>query len=88
MFDAQWRTVNRRSLPRHLSGGIARNAGQFAFAGNRLLALALGARDQRLGQRPFVVGQVARVAQLAAIITGAVSGRPHAKVPASWRGGR
>ena len=34
-------------------------------------------RDQRLHQSPFVVGQIARISQLAAVVTGAVLARPH-----------
>jgi hypothetical protein len=34
-------------------------------------------RDQRFDQSPFVVGQIARILQLAAVVTGAVFSRPH-----------
>src|ERR1700751_6123722 len=45
---------------------------------HRALATAsLARRDQRFDQSPFVVGQIARIAQLAAVVTGAVLARPH-----------
>src|SRR6266850_4910053 len=45
---------------------------------HRALASApLARRDQRFDQSPFVVGQVARISQLAAVVTGAVLARPH-----------
>ena len=48
-----------------------------------LVAAALGRRDQRPDQRPFLVRQVARIAQLAAVVSGAVLGRPHPAAPAN-----
>src|SRR5216684_14912 len=45
---------------------------------HRALATAsLARRDQRFDQSPFVVGQIARISQLAAVVTGAVLARPH-----------
>jgi len=45
---------------------------------HRALATAsLAPRDQRLDQSPFVIGQIARISQLAAVVTGAVLARPH-----------
>src|SRR5271163_4402856 len=45
---------------------------------HRALATAsLAPRDQWLDQSPFVVGQIARISQLAAVVTGAVLARPH-----------
>src|ERR1700683_4197051 len=45
---------------------------------HRALTSATLARwDQRFHQSPFVVGQIARIAQLAAVVTGAVLVRPH-----------
>src|SRR6476619_4596369 len=45
---------------------------------HRTLATAsLARRDQRFDQPPFVVSQIARISQLAAVITGAVLARPH-----------
>jgi hypothetical protein len=37
----------------------------------------LGRRDQRLDMRPFRIGQVARIAQLVAVVARAVLGSPH-----------
>src|SRR4029077_21280019 len=42
-----------------------------------LAATMLGRRDQELDQGPFLVGQVARVAQLVTVIAGTVFRRPH-----------
>src|SRR6266550_1291686 len=45
---------------------------------HRPLATAgLARRDQRFDQSPFLVGQIARISQLAAVVTGAVLARPH-----------
>src|SRR5450432_3681225 len=45
---------------------------------HRALASASLARpDQWFDQSPFVVGQIARISQLAAVVTGAVLARPH-----------
>jgi hypothetical protein len=45
-----------------------------------LVAASLGAPDLRPDRRPFIVGQVARIAQPAAVITGAVLDSPHARL--------
>src|ERR1022692_5099796 len=42
-----------------------------------LATASLAGWDQRLDQSPFVVGQIARISQLAAVVTGAVLARPH-----------
>src|SRR5216683_2243140 len=42
-----------------------------------LATASLARRDQRFNQSPFVVGQIARISQLAAVVTGAVLVRPH-----------
>src|SRR5450432_1968564 len=45
---------------------------------HRALATAsLAGRDQRCNQSPFVVGQIARISQLASVVMGAVLARPH-----------
>src|ERR1700688_3913463 len=45
---------------------------------HRALATAsLAWRDQRFDQSPFAVAQIARISQLAAVVTGAVLARPH-----------
>src|SRR6188472_3234284 len=48
-----------------------------------LVASALGSRDHRRNQRPFLIGQVARIAQLAAVVASAVLVGPHPKAPAN-----
>lgn len=53
-----------------------------------LVAATLGRRDQRLDQRPFIVGQVAWIAKLAPVITGAVFQHPYGMAPANRRGRR
>jgi hypothetical protein len=42
-----------------------------------LASARLAGRDQRFDQSPFVVGQIARISQLAAVVTGAVLARLH-----------
>src|SRR5271167_4917496 len=42
-----------------------------------LATASLARRDQRFDQPPFVVGQIARISQLAAVVTGSVLARPH-----------
>ena len=42
-----------------------------------LAAAPLGRGDQRLDMRPFLIGQVARIAQLVTVVAGAVLGSPH-----------
>jgi len=42
-----------------------------------LAATRLAGRKERLDQRPFLVGQIARIAQPVAVVAGAVLGRPH-----------
>src|SRR5271169_6647633 len=42
-----------------------------------LATASFAGRDQRFDQAPFVVGQIARISQLAAVVTGAVLARPH-----------
>lgn len=43
-----------------------------------LVATLLRRRDQRVDERPFLVGQVTRVAQTTTIIPGSIILRPHA----------
>src|SRR4051812_7227834 len=42
-----------------------------------LVAAALGRRDERRHMAPFLIGQIARIAQLAAVVPRAVLDRPH-----------
>src|SRR5271166_714207 len=46
-----------------------------------LVAAALTGWDQRFDQLPLVVSQIARIAQLAAVVTGSVLARPHLVTP-------
>jgi hypothetical protein len=47
------------------------------------VASSLSRRDQRSSKRPFVVGQIARLAKLAAVIAAAVVNGPHCRSPAN-----
>ena len=42
-----------------------------------LAAATLARRNQRLDMRPFLIGQVARIAQRVTVVAGAVFGGPH-----------
>src|SRR5215212_4852673 len=55
--------------------------GHLAQVDRPLVAAALGGRDQRGDQRPFLVGQVTWVAQLAAVVATTVPTRPHQWLP-------
>src|SRR6266478_2879438 len=46
-----------------------------------LVAAAFGGRDQWFDIRPFIVGQVTRISQFAAVVTSAVLRRPHRGAP-------
>jgi len=46
-------------------------------------AAGLARRDQRLDMRPLLIGQIARIAQLVAVLTGAVFISPHG-APREW----
>ena len=46
-----------------------------------LVATAFGWPNQRLHELPFLVGQVARIAQTIAVITPAILCRPHRRLP-------
>lgn len=48
-----------------------------------LVAAAFGRRDQRLDELPFLVGQIARVAQMAAIVSSAISPSSTSAVPSN-----
>jgi hypothetical protein len=49
------------------------------------VATALAWRDQRFDQFPFVVSEVAGIAQMAAVIPGAIFIRPHRRPSESGR---
>src|SRR5262245_54305643 len=50
-----------------------------------LVAAALGGRDQWFDMRPFIVGQVTRISQFAAVVTSAVLRHPHRWCPSRIR---
>jgi hypothetical protein len=49
----------------------------FAHIDMAPIAAALGSRNLRGNERPFLVSQIARISQLAAVVTLAVLHRPH-----------
>src|SRR5258706_4886713 len=53
----------------------------FAHLDMALVAAAFGGRDQWFDIRPFIVGQVTRISQFAAVVTSAVLRRPHRGAP-------
>src|SRR4051794_17906385 len=55
--------------------------GYLAQVDRPLVAAALGGRDQWGDQRPFLVGQVTWVAQLATVVATTVLTRPHQRLP-------
>jgi hypothetical protein len=60
-----------------LSESVRRlQAGLHSFLSMRQIEARRARRDQRFDQSPFVVGQIARISQLAAVVTGAALARP------------
>src|SRR5262245_28644467 len=57
----------------------------FAHLNTAPVAAALGGRDQWFDMRPFIVGQVTRISQFAAVVTSAVLRRPHRWCPSRIR---
>src|SRR5262245_54683936 len=57
----------------------------FAHLDMALVAATLGGRDQWFDMRPFIVGQVTRISQFAAVVTSAVLRRPHRWCPSRIR---
>lgn len=59
---------------------IHRAIDQLALINGPLVAAALGRRDQRIDNCPFLVRQVAGISKLASVVTAAVLGRPHQRL--------
>src|SRR5438309_175326 len=57
----------------------------FAHLDMALVAAALGGRDQWFDMRPFIVGQITRISQFAAVVTSAVLPCPHRWCPSRIR---
>src|SRR4029077_357939 len=55
----------------------------FAHVDEAVDAAALAWRDQQLDKRPFIVGQITRISQFAAIVPRAILRRPHLVPPES-----
>jgi hypothetical protein len=68
------RALNPRSL--RLESVRRLQAGLHSFLSMRRIEARRARRDQRFDQSSFVVGQIARISQLAAVVTGAVLARP------------
>jgi hypothetical protein len=74
---ARWQVLRDRSPLTPRAQNIHDPVHHFANVDVATVAAALGGGDQRLDTRPFVVSQVARVAQLAAVVTPAALCRPY-----------
>ena len=75
---APWRQVLRQRRPLAASAQDVHDpVDHRALIDGPPVAAALGGWDQRGDDRPFFVGQIARVAQLAAVVFRPVLGRPH-----------
>lgn len=75
---ARWQVLRQRCPLAAGAQDIHDAIDDLAHIDGPLVAATLGRRDERVNQRPFGVRQVARIAQLAAVVAAAVLGRPHA----------
>jgi hypothetical protein len=66
----------RGAAARRLESVRRLQAGLHSFLSMRRIEARRARRDQRFDQSPFVVGQIARISQLAAVVTGAALARP------------
>src|SRR4029453_4308923 len=79
---AAWRQVFRDRTPlASRAQNIHNPVHHFAHLDMALVAAALGGRDQWFDMRPFIVGQVTRISQFAAVVPSAVLPRPHRWCP-------
>ena len=84
---ATWWQVLRQRRPLAASAQDVHHAIDDIALGHRaLVAATLRGRDHRADQRPFFIGQVTGVAQLAPVIPTAVLLRPHPKASAKCAG--
>src|SRR5208283_849626 len=74
---ARWQVLGDRPPLAAGAQDIHQAVDDFAHVHRPPVAAALGQRNERLHQRPFLVRQVARIAQPAPLITPAVLARPH-----------
>ncbi len=74
---ARWQVLGNRPPVAAGAQDIHQAIDDFAHVHRSPVAAALGRRNERLHQRPFLVGKVARIAQPAPIVTPAVLTRPH-----------
>ena len=75
---AAWRQILRQRGPLAASAqDIHQTIDDRPLIDGSLIAAPLGRGDQWFDQCPLLIRQVARVAQLAAIIPAAILGRPH-----------
>jgi diadenosine tetraphosphatase ApaH/serine/threonine PP2A family protein phosphatase len=77
-----WRQVFRDRAPLAARAqDVHQTVDNLAHVHRPLIPTALGRRDTGLDQRPFRIGQVARIAKMAAVVAGTVFGRPRRRLP-------
>src|SRR5439155_8024255 len=82
---AWWQVFRDRTPLASRAQNIHNPVHHFAHLDMALVATPLRGRDQRFDMRPFIVGQVTRVSQFAAVVTSAVLRRPHRWCPSRIR---
>jgi Peptidase A4 family len=80
---ARWQVLRDRTPLAPRAQNIHDPVYHFAHIDVALVAAALGWRDQQLDKRPFIVGQITRISQFAAIVPRAILRRPHLVPPES-----
>src|SRR5208283_1817731 len=75
-----WQGAPLAARAQHIHDAIE----HFALIHFALAAAALGWRDQRLDEAPFLIGEVAWVTQLATVVTLAVFCSPRGRASESW----
>src|SRR2546429_9621323 len=78
---AWWQVFRDRTPLASRAQNIHNPVHPFAQLDMALVATPLRGRDQRFDMRPFIVGQITRVSQFAAVVTSAVLRRPHRFAP-------
>jgi hypothetical protein len=82
---ARWQVLRDRPPLAASAQHIHQPVHHLAHVDGLLVTAALGSRNLPLRQRPFLIGQVAGVAQLAPVIPGAVLDGPNRAAPANRR---
>jgi hypothetical protein len=78
---ARWQVLRDRPPLASSAEDVHQPVDHLAHVNRALVAAAPGGRDQRHHVRPFLVGQIARIAQLAAVVSMTVLWRPHRRPP-------